>query len=281
MTSSSAGKARRLKRLFSHPSGRVVFVPIDDGLISGPFGGLHNLADLLSSIAHGRPDGLIAFPGPLRNYSQLLLDTPTVLNATASTTLSQHTHKRPISTVLHALSIGADAVAVHVNISSPHEGDMLRTLSRTAAVCDTHGVPLLCIVYPRTHNADGSDNNYDVLRRDSPERYTDLVAHACRVSAELGADLIKTQYTGDAHSFRRVVDACRPVPVIIAGGPKAAATSVFTMALDALSAGAAGVSFGRNVFLRQHPSRWIEALKMLAHDNRTLHDTLAHVSGHS
>ena len=47
----------------------------------------------------------------------------------------------------------------------------------------------------------------------------DVVKHAARIGAELGADIIKTNYTGSPETFKEVVDGC-PVPVIIAGGPK-------------------------------------------------------------
>ena len=42
---------------------------------------------------------------------------------------------------------------------------------------------------------------------------------AARVAAELGADLVKTVYTGDPESFREVTRGC-PVPVVVAGGSK-------------------------------------------------------------
>ena len=47
----------------------------------------------------------------------------------------------------------------------------------------------------------------------------EYIAHAARVGAELGADVVKTSYSGDPDSFREVVEGC-PVPVVIAGGPR-------------------------------------------------------------
>ena len=40
-----------------------------------------------------------------------------------------------------------------------------------------------------------------------------------RIGAELGADIIKTNYTGNIETFKTVIESC-PVPVVIAGGPK-------------------------------------------------------------
>jgi fructose-bisphosphate aldolase/2-amino-3,7-dideoxy-D-threo-hept-6-ulosonate synthase len=69
-----------------------------------------------------------------------------------------------------------------------------------------------------------------------------------RIGAELGADIIKTVYTGDKKSFKEVIDGC-PVPVVIAGGPKMnSEEELLKMIEDAMECGAGGVSIGRNVF---------------------------------
>ena len=47
----------------------------------------------------------------------------------------------------------------------------------------------------------------------------DVVKHLARIGAELGADIIKTNYTGSPETFKEVVSGC-PLPVIISGGPK-------------------------------------------------------------
>ena len=57
------------------------------------------------------------------------------------------------------------------------------------------GIPVLGIMYPRTEGSEG-DENYDEEKRLGNARYVKRVAHAARIGAELGVDLIKTQYTG-------------------------------------------------------------------------------------
>ena len=220
----------------------------------------------------------IAFRGFLRTQWRELGDVSTVLNVTASTMRSQHTRKRAVGDVAEAMEIGADAVAVHANVGSAGEGDMLATLGRVGRDCDQHGMPLLAIMYPRTEGTgEGDSYSYDDLRRSNPEAYAELVAHACRVGCELGADIVKTQFTGTVATFRQVVEACVPVPIVVAGGPVAPAGEVFQLAADALEAGAAGVSFGRNVFSRRRPAAWVEALRMLVHGDASLEAALAHV----
>ena len=64
-------------------------------------------------------------------------------------------------------------------------------------------MPLIAMMYPR-----GPKIN--------DEKDPEVVAHAARLGAELGADIIKTNYTGDPDTFKEVVKGC-PAPIVIAG----------------------------------------------------------------
>jgi len=100
------------------------------------------------------------------------------------------------------------------------------------------------------------------------------VAHAARLGAEIGADIIKTNYTGSPETFRDVVRGC-PVPVIIAGGPKAKTVEdILQMAYDAVQCGGAGVSIGRNVFQHKDPTAMVKALSAIVHENASVKDGL-------
>ena len=66
---------------------------------------------------------------------------------------------------------------------------MLEALGSLSRECDSSGMPLLAMMYPRGPNIK-NDHDYDV------------VAHSARIGAELGADIVKTVYTGDVDSFR-------------------------------------------------------------------------------
>jgi fructose-bisphosphate aldolase/2-amino-3,7-dideoxy-D-threo-hept-6-ulosonate synthase len=103
------------------------------------------------------------------------------------------------------------------------------------------------MMYPRGENI---KNPHDV----------EVVAHAARIGAEAGADVVKAVYTGDIESFRKVTKAC-PVPVVIAGGPKASTDyEILEMCESAMKAGAKGVTFGRNIFQHENPSSIVKAL---------------------
>ncbi|VVB70488.1 2-amino-3,7-dideoxy-D-threo-hept-6-ulosonate synthase [uncultured archaeon] len=146
-----------------------------------------------------------------------------------------------MATVEEALKIGADAVSIHVNVGAEDESNMLSTFGAVSRSCQEWGMPLLAMMYPRG-------------KKIQDEYAPEYIAHAARVGAELGADIVKTNYTGDADSFSRVVESC-PVPVVIAGGPRVESESdLLRMVEGAVSAGARGVAIGRNVFQHDDPA---------------------------
>jgi len=107
------------------------------------------------------------------------------------------------------------------------------------------------MAYPRSER-DGKDYNYEDIKENYNTEYTELVAHCTRVVSELGADIIKTCYTGSAESFKSVITAACGRPVIIAGGPEVSVDVSLERAIGAIEAGGAGVSYGRNVFNSDH-----------------------------
>ena len=83
---------------------------------------------------------------------------------------------------------------------------------------------------------------------------------------ELGVDIIKTFYTGSAESFAQVVEMAAPALVVAAGGPKLETDAdVLRMAENVVQAGAAGITFGRNVWQCCDPAGLIRALKVVVH----------------
>jgi fructose-bisphosphate aldolase/2-amino-3,7-dideoxy-D-threo-hept-6-ulosonate synthase len=100
------------------------------------------------------------------------------------------------------------------------------------------------------------------------------IAHASRIGAEAGADIVKTVYTGDIDSFKDIVKSC-PVPIVIAGGPKSKTNrDTLEMCHGAIQAGAKGVTFGRNIFQNPDPNKTIKALYEIIIENKKLEEVL-------
>jgi len=138
---------------------------------------------------------------------------------------------------------------------------MLGQLGYVSEQCMNWQMPLVAMMYTRGAKI---KNEYDVAN----------VKHAARVGAELGADIVKVVYTGSVDSFREVVQGC-PVPVVIAGGAKMNSDKdIFKMVEDALKAGAAGVSIGRNAFQHKKPDKMVAALCKMVHKGASVEDAL-------
>ena len=258
------GKKRRLARLFQDK--KTVIVPVDDSLIFGPKEGLFEIDTTIEKIVKSKPNALLGFQRDLELVSNQNMLMPFILNLTASTVLGQHTKKTIVSSVEFALQNGVDCVACHVNFSSIYENEMIHNFSIISQECDKLGMPLLAIAYPR-RGKDGRDYNYEDLKQNDPDAYADIVAHAVRISAELGADIIKTNYTGSIETFQKVIVAANKKPVIIAGGAKSLVENSLKNAEDAMKAGASGISYGRNVFNAENIELYMNAIKSIVFQN--------------
>ena len=171
-----------------------------------------------------------------------------LVHFSSSTSLSTAPNRKMLSgSVKEALRLGADGVSLHINIGGKEEPEMIEQLGSISEQCHEWNVPLLAMMYPRGEN---------IKDPHDPE----IVAHTARIGVECGADIVKTIYTGDVDSFAKVVSSI-PVPVVIAGGPKVETDmDVLQMTEDAMSAGAKGVTYGRNIFAHKTPDKMVEAL---------------------
>lgn len=258
---SDSGKRRRLGRVLGLDKHPTIIVPLDDSLLSGPEGWLARPRELLAALSESSANAFLGFPGFFARYGQHVpLQKGLIVNLTASTTLGQHTRKSVVASASYAVAMAADAVAVHVNIGSAFEHEMLKNLGGVVSEAEQLGLPVVAIMYPRTERG-RHDDNFESLRAEDIGAYIKMVSHVVRVGVDLGADVIKTQYTGDAEGFAAVVAAAGDVPVITAGGPMKDLDDVLSAARGAAAAGARGISFGRNVFLRDDPVAIVARLR--------------------
>ncbi len=249
------GKTRRLKRLFQKDN-RTVIVPMDHGVTVGPIAGITNMQSITDQLVKGKVDAILVHKGIARRID--IDGAGLIVMLSGMSNLSPNVNaKVQVCSVQEALRLGADAVSVHVNIGAQDEDKMLANLGKVSEECDVFGIPLLAMMYPRGPKIQS-------------EHALEVVAHAARIGAELGADIIKTNYTGSIDSFKQVTESC-PAPVVIAGGPKCKSPQeVLQTTFDALQAGAAGLSIGRNVFQAENPTAITKALSAIVHDNVTV-----------
>jgi len=257
------GKAVRIERVIDRETGKTIIVPMDHGVTVGPIHGLIDMGAAVNEVADGGATAVLGHLGlPLHGHRGYGRDIGLILHLSASTTLAPDPNRKVlVNNVPRALKMGADAVSVHINLGAETEWDMLEDLGAVAVECLEWGMPLLAMVYCRGAKI---RSEYDAA----------VVKHAARVAAELGADIVKVNYTGSRESFAEVVEGC-PIPVVIAGGEKMESDEeLLTMVEDAIAAGAAGVSIGRNVFQHDSPKAIVKAIARVIHKGASAAEAL-------
>ncbi len=257
------GKKIRLERIINRNSHRTVIVPMDHGVTVGPIEGLADMRTTISNIVAGGANAILMHKGIVRaGHRGSGGDVGLIIHLSGGTSLSPDPNaKELVCTVEEAIKLGADAVSIHINLGAGTDKEMLRQLGYVSERCMEWQVPLVAMMYTRGFKI---KDEYDVK----------YVKHAARVGAELGADIVKVPYTGSVESFKEVVEGC-PVPVVIAGGPKMDSDEdIFKMVEGALAAGAAGISIGRNAFQHKNPTKMVQALSQVVHNNASVEDSL-------
>jgi len=257
------GKSIRLERIINRLTGKTVIVPMDHGVTVGPIPGLIDMKQAVDNAVNGGANAIIVHKGIVRSsHRQSGKDIGLIVHLSASTNLSPNpTGKVLICTVEEAIQLGADGVSIHINLRAPTDNEMLDHFGLVSRKCMQWGMPLVAMMYTRGEKI---KNEFDVKH----------IKHAARVGAEIGADIVKVNYTGSPQSFAEVTAGC-PVPVVIAGGEKMESDgAILTMVEHAMQAGSAGVSIGRNAFQHAKPSRMVAAICRMVHEKASAKDAL-------
>ena len=257
------GKNIRMERIMNRENGKSIIIPMDHGLTVGPIKGIeNNLGEMVNKVALGGANAVLGHIGiPLYAHRGYGPDIGLILHISGSTSLSpMSNYKVLVNTVLEAVKLGADGVSLHINIGTQSDPEMLEILGRVSRECREYGMPLIAMMYPRGENI---DDEYDV----------EVVKIAARVAAELGVDIVKTNWTGDPDSFKEVVKGCM-APVIIAGGEKVGLRGILEITKQSIDVGGAGVAYGRNVFQAEDPTKVVRALYLIVNKNYDVEEAI-------
>jgi len=255
------GEAIRLSRLFSEGKNAVV-VAVDHGLYFGPLPGMLSLPEVINRVA--KADAILMAPGSPTHCQSVFSKrgAPAMIvrlnwgSNYAAMWKYQHSHSVPMISVADAVAQGADLVISSLSLKNPDEAEdahNVEVFSACVAQARALGIPLIGEVYPT-----GGDDH-------APEELQDEIFVGCRIIAELGADLVKTFYTGKR--FNEIC-AATPVPVLALGAKKLPKESdALKLAAVSIEAGARGIVYGRNVIQAKDPDRLLDALKEVVKDH--------------
>ncbi len=239
----SVGKRVRLHRITGGADRGVLVFAFDHWLEHGPVDFPRDRIDpriILEQVVDAGVDAVMLTPGDARLFADIWAGrTSLIVKITGKTSLrppEERLLQSLIGTVEEAIALGADAVAATVYWGSPYEDAMLRNWTAIREVAESYGIPALQLAYPRGPTI-------------KDRHALDIVLYGVRGAVMIGADLIKTYYTGSRESFSLVVKAASGVPVMMSGGPKRPTVKAFLEDLRNVSlAGATGAVIGRNIF---------------------------------
>ena len=253
------GKEVRLSRILKN--GKALIIPMDHGVSMGPVKGLVNMDDTVSKVVEGQASAVLLHKGIIRSL-KIIPSCGIIAHFSASTALGPDSNQKVrTGSVEEAIRLGADAVSLHINIGTESEPEMLLKLGEFADKCDKWQIPLIAMMYARGKN---------VTDPIDPSN----VAMVARIGAELGADIVKCNYTGSPDTFKEIVIGC-PVPIVIAGGAKADNDrAVLEMVEGAMKSGCIGLTFCRNVFQHDNPTVIVQAIAKIVYEGWTTDETL-------
>jgi putative autoinducer-2 (AI-2) aldolase len=241
------GMQNRLSRIFRAHSGRTVMLAVDHGYFQGPTSGLERM-DVNIVPLTPYADALMLTRGALRSTIPSTFERGVVMRASGGPSiLRELSHEQIAVDMEDGIRMNVAAMAVQVFIGGEGETQSIYNMTRMVDAGYRYGIPVLGVT------AVGKN-----MTRDA--RYFRL---ACRMAAELGANIVKTYYVEE--DFETVTASC-PVPIVMAGGKKLPELDALTMAYKAVSEGAAGVDMGRNIFQSEAPVAMIQAVGKVVHE---------------
>ena len=248
------GKQVRLNRLTNKKSGKFVAITMDHAISRGVLPGLVDIESALKKVAAGKPDAITLQKGIAASiYAPYAGEISLIMKATSFAPY-HFNYDTPLADVEEAVRLGADAISVGVIVGGPEQAAQLTHLAKISKDAQSAGMPLVSHIYAR-----GSE----ITDKTDP----DAVAYAVRAAAEIGVDIMKTNWNGSVAKFKKAVRAAAPGKVVIAGGSSGEKIEdYFKLTYEGMEAGIFGVTYGRFVWEDPSPIAAIAGVKAIIHD---------------
>lgn len=246
----------RMNHIF-RPDRKSFIMAMDHGANFGVLPAMKYPGKLIREIAAAGADAFLATPGMAEHFADDFLGKGIILRVDGGVSFLGN-HSKPfqiVATAEDALRMGADSIITMGFPGSVFENEILSNLSRAIMEAHKWGLPVTSEALPR-----GFEKSDD-------SRTPDNIIFACRQSAELGADIIKTVYTGDPESFKNLTESVYAPVVILGGAEKVPEQQLLQEIKEAMEAGGAGVAMGRNIWGHENPARYAAAIAKLIHED--------------
>jgi DhnA family fructose-bisphosphate aldolase class Ia len=238
------GSPRRTARIAA-ADGRSLIVAMDHGMGGANYAGMASPGRTLDEVVAAGADAILTTPGIADAFSAKLNRVGLILTLDLATGNEE-------TAVREATVIGAEMAKFILTPWNPQVPDSIARTRNLAAVCHAYGLPLMVEPIPVS---------FSNTEAHTPEK----IGQAARIACELGADVVKMQYTGDADSFETIMRTLYR-PVVILGGPERGDDRGLLHGIrEAIDAGAIGIAIGRNIWNRERPGHMVAAFNAIIH----------------
>lgn len=259
------GKKIRMSKIIKPNCGKGVILPYAHGVLAGPIPGIENIQEFKRNMRLFKESGvtgIIISPSYIEHCYDVFMGegAPSPIfvidwcNLIYDKGGSYSSHKivsRIFVSIEKAIRYGAVGVIMYLLMGHEdpeRDAEEIRKCGLIIEECEKYGLPV--IIEPCMGSLKSKDTFYN-------PKYLKINA---RIASELGADIIKSHYTGNKELFKDLVNSC-PTPVMVAGGEKSVnieETIKFTK--DAMEAGAAGIVAGRKIFQSDDPRKTLQLI---------------------
>ncbi|MBM7840841.1 DhnA family fructose-bisphosphate aldolase class Ia [Alkalihalobacillus xiaoxiensis] len=247
-------KNRRMNRIFAE-DGKSITLALDGGYFSTKTEGIDSTIALMPRLIENGLDAVLVTQGMAKTYAASFSRIAMLVRADMSAAIFDASVPATMAclSVEEAARIGADGIISMTFPGAQNEMESHAIASALARDAERWNMPYMCETLPY---------GYAVTTEDSAK--ASVIATAAQIGAELGADIIKTRFSGKQEDALIVELANRPVLAL--GGPKTEdMEAYFSFVKHCLDVGASGVAVGRNITQNPHPVGVVAGLNVLIH----------------
>lgn len=247
------GIDRRMSRMFAS-DGKSLCLAFDHGNVGMNYAGMATPAKTLREAVAAGADAILTTIGQALEFGDIIKNVGLAINMDDFVL-------DPTPIVDQALAIGADMGKV-ICYTGPKGDDVtVRKAHLLSAICRQRSLPLMIEPIP---------GSFEMKDQHTPEN----IGIAGRMAAEIGADVVKMQYSGSQETFQPMVDGIFR-PVIVLGGPnRGDIRGVLSDVHGAIACGAVGIAMGRNIWAHETPAKVISAMNVIIHGGGTVDEAM-------
>ncbi|MCL4377124.1 MAG: hypothetical protein M1409_01890 [Actinobacteria bacterium] len=235
----NTGKTIRLKRIFDKNGKTVIFAPVHNMTSVDPFPGQIDVVKSVRESIKGGATAEVISKGFLKMAASSWQGSIGILNYifTYASLSPKPIQQVMISSVEESAILGADGVCFFVGLATEDDAEVIKLLGKVGEECEKYGLVFVCEAeFPGFYGS----------FKESVEKYgLEYLKFTGRLCAELGCDLISTNWAGTIEKFAELVDYVK-IPVLINGGPKMPEKDFLKMIEGSIKGGGSGCLVGRN-----------------------------------